>query len=169
MRELLLSLGVLFGIVSPQPNPELSARLFQDGGSLYLNVELQKAVGSAGLAIIQAGNRMALELRIENAIAPRLAFVNQIAFDPVTKVFTITEALKSASHKTSDAAAALEIFSRFYALPIGSIPDAVFPLSITVETRLILPDSPRLDAGPLWNFKNPRLVLSYAHATEIPR
>ena len=167
MRGFLLSLGILLGIVSPQPDPELAVRLFRSSGQLCITVEIHDAVNTEVLKLIQAGNPIQLGITIAGPIAdvPQ-SFTHRISFDPVQLLYTVDISETAAQHKTANQLAAVDIFGRFYGLVLAPEKDISFPAMIDVQASLSTTGKVTFDPAVLWNYHTPRFHTEFSSLSD---
>jgi|SRR5208282_5774015 len=157
MQGFLLSLGILLGIVSPQPDPELAVRLFRSNGQLCITVEVRGAVNAEVLKLIQAGNPLQLRITIAGPIGDeRQSFAHTITCDPVQRLYTIDIFETAAQHRTANQLAAIDVFGRFYGLRLAPEEDIHFPATIDIFGTLTATGPVSFDTSVLWNYRTPR-------------
>ncbi len=173
MREFLLSLGIMLGIVSAQPDPQLAARAYRDSTTLFVTAEVRDVLGKEALALARAGDtlRLNLELRSEAGATAGLVFGpfhHDLIYDPISRIWSIELSENGAHHQTSDARAAVDIFSRFYGLYLGELATLGFPLKLRLKVQLADASNSAVASDLLWNLKTPETVLESASLSELP-
>jgi hypothetical protein len=167
MREFLLSLGVLLGVVAAQPDPVLGARLYRDAQSLYATAEVRDGLGKDALALVTAGDtlRLVLEYQLEGGL-PRLC-AHEISYDPISRIYQVKLSETQGLHQTTSAEAAADIFCRFYGIRVEAIANLRPPLRADFTARLV--DATKLDveSAGLWNYRSPQASVSLPSLTEL--
>lgn len=168
MREFLLSLGVLLGVVAAQPDPVLAARLFRDSKAMYATVEVHNGLGKDALELVRAGDtlRLILEYRLDGGAAGICA--HEISYDPLSRVFQVKLSETQGIHQTTNGEAAADIFCRFYGLRIEALTNLRPPLQADFAVRLVDASNLELDSAVLWNYRSPTTSLRLATLSELP-
>ena len=168
MREFLLSLGVLLGVVAAQPDPVLAARLFRDSQALYATAEIKNGLGASALDLVKAGDtlRLILEYRLDSGANSLSA--HEISFDPLSQVYRVKLSETQGIHQTVSAEAAADIFCRFYGLRLEALANLRLPLRADFSVRLIDASNLEVESAVLWNYRSPQTTLRLATLSELP-
>jgi len=171
MRDFLLSIGILLGIVTAQADPQLNFRLYRHADAIYINAEVQSLTSPEFESLINAGNAISLLLQVKSNTMPTKTFTHVLSFDPLRNVYTVSLPDRDQKHQVANYQAALDLFTRFYAekLPIqlNSMPENEH-LNLNLRVLLQMTDRPDFDTGPLWNYHNPQANVRFASYKEIP-
>lgn len=172
LRDVIISLGVFLGLVSPQTDPVLNCRIFRQKDSIYYTAEIENAINSDVQELILASNKLAIYITAMVGEYDESGLENYhiIFYDLKKDEFEIYYSETNKYHRTNNSEAAFIIFKNFYNIPIIDIfrfqQLNVKRIRIKVEIRIM--DETNFDAKVLWNYKEPSITFEYNSIYEIP-
>jgi len=112
---------------------------------------------------------MRLDLTVRGPLdSSSRGFTHSITFDPVQRTYTVHIGETDLSHRTSDAAAAVDIYCRFYAVPLAAVSDLRFPARIEITAALAAEGSVGFDSRVLWDYRVPHFQAEFSGLRDCP-
>jgi hypothetical protein len=172
LRSFIFGLGVLFGFVAPQAAPDLAARVYRDGGEVYLNAELAGAFPDAAVELAEAGTIVAFEIDIIiNGSASPVEARRSLRYDLGARVWVVGTGSGGDEKTVADRSTALLLAGRVWGLDLGPLSafDRGGSVSIRARPGIIDETGGWHEAGILWGYGEPSRAFSFASGVEIPR
>lgn len=174
LRRLFFGLGVILGLVSPETGPAIAARVWREAEVVRLNLELTGAFEGSALELAAQGTEVAwrLEASVSGPGGTETARLSRsLRFEGASQSWVVRLEPEGEEKRLRDREAALVLASRAWGLRIASLPEPGrgLDLRIAVFPGIIDAAGGWHDAGLLWAYAEPRLDLSFASPTEIPR
>jgi hypothetical protein len=180
LKRLFFGLGVLLGVLSPRAEPELSARVFQYEGVLYVSAELPGAFEGASAELLENGATVALEL--EASLQPaqaapeatrktRPAIARRtLRYEAASATWLVGLSPEGEEKRLASLKAAVILASRVWALPLGPVGLLEGGGSVHLVSRPgILDEGGAWHAAAiLWGYAEPAKDLGFASMAEVP-
>jgi hypothetical protein len=167
LRDIVLGLGILFGFVRTE-DPLLSMRVYRDARAISVNMEIAHAFSKDALSLLESGNDLTLSFTVEANGYGSHRFSHGIGFDPIALRYRITLEETGAEHESKERDAALDIAARVYGFHLLDVSEYDPGRALEVRASCAL-EVKGMDAGVVWNYKNPEVARTFGALSEIPR
>ncbi|MEW5818162.1 MAG: hypothetical protein AB1798_22585 [Spirochaetota bacterium] len=170
IKDVVISLGLLFGFIRPLSDPELLFRVSRSFENIYISVEVKNGINKDIEELINSGNIVGVKVSAGCGEGSVVSITHEIYYDPVLDEFFINYPETGKVHKTVNKAAAYSVFMSFFNIPVCRVTEFedLAKKEITVRVEIILPEDTAFDAGVLWNYKKPEKTVVFNKISEIP-
>lgn len=172
LKEIVISIGIFLGVVSPQNDPQLHIKIYKTDTEVLFSLEIAHCINPDIRELIHAANPVEVRLTVHTGSQPQpqLQIRHRITYDPATGIYTVYYSNTDQFHRTDNTTAAFSIFAGFYRIPILETADfqRLSRKTLSFTAAIDLEQQGGFDPGVLWNYKEPRQSFTYQSLKEIP-
>jgi len=175
LRRLFVSLGVALGLSVGQPDPALSARIFQEEGIVQVNARIDDAFAPGTRELVDSGSSVALrfaaELEAPGRPGRRAEETRYVFYDLRERRYMVSWGGGARTAALADSATARSLASMVSDMRLCPVDELASGGRITVSASIGILDG-RGDwheAPVLWNYARPSRSFAFGSPTEVPR